>query len=161
MSRKCSRTNGPFQGLQVRVQLVREGSQSYSKPIRCPEDVVALVQEIRMWDREVFLTLALDVRNQVLGIEVTAIGSLSSTPVCPREVFKAVLLTNADGLIFVHLHPSGCPEPSSEDKMITQVLAKGAELLGLKVLDHIIVTRDKYFSFAEHGLVQSGARQCD
>ena len=143
----------PFKGLHVRVQLIKEGTPQYDRPIRCPEDVVEIVSEIRAWDREVFLTIALDIRNQVLGIETTAIGSVSATPINPREVFKAVLLANASSVIFAHLHPSGCAEPSAEDKAMTRHLVEGARLLGIEVLDHIIITHNKHFSFVEEGLL--------
>jgi DNA repair protein RadC len=153
MTTKRTERKEPFAGLQVRVHLVREGTAEYSVPIRCPEDVVGIVKEVREWDREAFLTLALDIRNRVLGVELTAIGTLSAAPISPREVFKAALLSNADSLIFVHLHPSGCPEPSPEDMLLTQRLVRGAELLGLGVHDHIIVAQASHFSFAEHGLL--------
>jgi DNA repair protein RadC len=143
-----------FDGLQTRVQLVREGNAKYKK-VSCSTDVVSLIRDIHSWDREVFLTLSLTTKNNVVGIEVTAIGSLDSAAIAPREVFKGAFLSNAYSIIIAHLHPSGDPTPSTEDVAFTRRLHKCGELLGVPVFDHIIVTESGgYFSFLDSGLLE-------
>jgi len=76
-------------------------------------------------------------------------GSLDSSPVHPREVYKSALLASAASVIFVHSHPSGDPEPSISDREITRQLKEAGELLGIEVLDHVIIGQDEYYSFAD------------
>ena len=80
-------------------------------------------------------------------------GSLTSSIVHPREVFNPVIKDSAAGVIFIHNHPSGDPAPSIEDKDITKRLKEAGELLGIKVLDHIIIGNGRYMSFADEGLL--------
>ena len=105
-------------------------------------------------DREAFVILHLDVKNQLLDVELHGLGDVDSSAVYPRQVFRSALLRNAAALIFCHNHPSGDPEPSLADRELTRDLVVGAHALGIKVLDHIIVGRGEgYFSFADKGLL--------
>lgn len=106
-------------------------------------------------DRECFVVLHLDPKNQLLGAELHAIGTVDSSAVYPRDVMKSALLANASALIFGHNHPSGDPEPSLCDREVTRDLVFAARVLGVKVLDHIITGPDagRYFSFADQGLI--------
>jgi len=104
-------------------------------------------------DREMFLVLMLNTKNQLIHIETHAIGTVNAASVFPRDIFKAALYYSAPALIFVHNHPSGNPEPSVEDKEITKTLCQGAQILGFKVLDHIIIGKDRYYSFQDNGLI--------
>jgi len=108
-------------------------------------------------DREVFVILHLDVKNQLLDIELAGFGDVDSSAVYPRQVFRSALLRNASALIFCHNHPSGDPEPSLCDRQLTRDLVLGAHALGVKVLDHIIIGRDHYFSMADKGLLDDYA----
>ncbi len=78
-------------------------------------------------------------------------GSLDSSPVHPREVYKSALLASAASVIFVHGHPSGDPEPSFSDKEITRLLKQAGDILQIHVLDHVIVGLDRFYSFADKG----------
>jgi DNA repair protein RadC len=80
-----------------------------------------------------------------------SIGSLSSSLAHPREVFKPAILANAAAIILGHNHPSGEPTPSREDVELTKRLKEGAELLGIRLLDHIVIGDEKWFSFSEDG----------
>jgi DNA repair protein RadC len=91
-------------------------------------------------DREHSAALFLDIHLKATGCTILGIGSLVSTPMPAREVFKAALLSNAHGVILAHNHPSGDPEPSLQDLRLTRILTKAGELLGIQVLDHLIVT---------------------
>jgi len=102
--------------------------------------------------KEYFITLHLDGKNRILCLDMVSQGSLNQSLVHPREVFKTAMLSSAAAMILVHNHPSGDPTPSGEDKELTHRLIEGAEILGIRVLDHIIIG-DSYFSFAERGLI--------
>ena len=86
-------------------------------------------------------------------MDLVSVGSLNQSIVHPREVFKTALLSNAAAVLLIHQHPTGDPSPSGEDIAITKRLKEAGELLGLKVLDHIIVGEGEYLSFVEKGLI--------
>ncbi|MBA7574520.1 DNA repair protein RadC [Candidatus Atribacteria bacterium 1244-E10-H5-B2] len=106
--------------------------------------------------KEHFWGMGVNIKNRVLYIELISLGSLTESIVHPREVFKSAILKNVVSLIFCHNHPSGDPEPSKNDIDITDRLRKGAEILGLRILDHIIITEDGYFSFTMENLLKGG-----
>jgi DNA repair protein RadC len=95
--------------------------------------------------------MLLDVRKKVIGINTFAIGSLSSCPVHPREVFKAAVVANAASIIIIHNHPSGNPHPSSDDLALTARLKEAGDILGIPVVDHIVLGDENYYSFKEAG----------
>lgn len=96
-------------------------------------------------------SVLLDAKNKVIGVEMVSQGSLGSSQVHPREVYKSALLASAASVIFVHCHPSGDPEPSGSDRMIMSQLEEAGSLLGIEVLDHVIIGRDEFYSFADKG----------
>lgn len=103
---------------------------------------------------ELFGAIYLNSANGVIAFSVVSSGILNSSLVHPREVFNRALLANAAGVILIHNHPSGNPEPSGEDVRITKQLAEAGRVLGIPVHDHVIITPDgKYTSLAERGLV--------
>jgi DNA repair protein RadC len=102
--------------------------------------------------KEMFLTLHLDGKNRIIAMDVVSIGSLNQSIVHPRSVFQTALLSNAASIICAHQHPSGDPSPSSEDISITRRLKEAGEIMGIRVLDHIIVGDGDYISFVERGL---------
>jgi DNA repair protein RadC len=103
-------------------------------------------------DREKFVVVLLDAKHRPIGVNVVSVGSLTSTVVHPREVFKPAIAGNAAAIILGHFHPSGCAEPSSEDVEITRRLREAGELIGIRVLDHVILGDGKHFSFCDAGL---------
>lgn len=104
--------------------------------------------------KEHFWAMGLNTKNRVLYLELVSLGCLTESVVHPREVFKSAIIKSACSLIFCHNHPSGESGPSSNDITITQVLKKGGEILGFKILDHIILGENSIFSFAEEGLLK-------
>lgn len=102
--------------------------------------------------KEYFFTLHLDGKNRIVCIDQVSVGSLNQSIVHPREVFKTALLSSAAAIILIHNHPSGDPAPSREDREITRRLKEAGELLGIRILDHMIVG-DTYLSFVEQGLL--------
>lgn len=111
-------------------------------------------------DRETFLVVYLDAQNRPTA-EPQALfeGTLTSSAVYPREVLKSALKHNAASLIFAHNHPSGCVEPSTNDRDITRELVLAASLMDVRVLDHIVVGADSHYSFADHGLIREYSKQ--
>lgn len=102
-------------------------------------------------DREQFLVCALDAKHGVIGVNIVSIGSLTLTIVHPREVFKPLILLNACAWICAHNHPSADPTPSPEDRELTERLSQASQLIGIKLLDHVIFGDDQLFSFADRG----------
>jgi len=102
--------------------------------------------------KEYFIALHLDGKNRILCVDMISVGSLNQSIVHPRETFKNSLLSSAAAIILIHNHPSGDTTPSSEDLAITRRLRESGEILGIKVLDHIIIG-DAYMSFVEAGLM--------
>ena len=116
-------------------------------------EVVSLVQgRLRGKKKEHFMALLLDTRGQLIRIAEVSVGSLDSSIVHPREVFKEAISASAASVIFVHNHPSGDSEPSKDDIGLTKRLAEAGEIMGIDVLDHIIVCDHSYLSLKARGL---------
>ena len=139
---------------RYRVTLVRENrAVPPSSPLTTSATAAAILRPLFAGlDREHFLVCGLDAKNCIIGINVVSIGSLTLAIVHPREVFKPLILMNAAAWICAHNHPSGGdPTPSHEDRVLTSRLRQGAELLGIILLDHLILTDERYYSFADQG----------
>jgi len=113
-----------------------------------------LYLSMRDLKKEVFKVMFLNAQNQVIEIENLFEGSLTFSAVYPREIVEKAIKYNAAALIFVHNHPSGNPEPSDNDKQITKDLVFAGNIMQIKVLDHIIIGDNRYFSFADEGLIE-------
>lgn len=137
-----------------KLKVVRTGRVCESAPrYTSPEEVFVLTKHMARLDREHFVVLHLDGKNRVIAQETISIGSLNQSIVHPREVFKGAVLNSSAAIIAVHNHPSGDPAPSAEDKGITGRLKDAGGILGIRLLDHVIVGGNKYFSFLEGGLL--------
>ena len=137
-----------------KLKVVRTGRICESSPrYTSPEAVYPLTKHMENLDREHFVVLHLNGKNQVVAQETISIGSLNQSIVHPREVFKGAVLNSSAAIICVHNHPSGCPLPSPEDKAITKRLKEASEILGIRLFDHLIIGSKKYFSFVEGGLL--------
>jgi len=122
--------------------------------VKCPQDVAnILMDEMRYLDRENFRTVSLNTKNRVLGIDSVSVGSLNSSLVHPREVFKTPIRRSAASIILVHNHPSGDPAPSREDINVTRRLVEAGRILGIEVLDHLIVGDGCFTSLKELNLI--------
>ena len=113
-----------------------------------------LFQSMQKDKKEIFKVMFLDGKNKLIEAEDLFEGSLTSSVVYPREIMKKAIKYDAANLIFVHNHPSGDPDPSPSDKDITKELLFAGNLMQIKVLDHIIIGDNKYFSFADEGLIE-------
>jgi DNA repair protein RadC len=121
--------------------------------IKTPEDVAALVQaRLKDKKKEYFLAVLLDTRNRLIRVAEISVGSLDSSIVHPREVFKEAISASAASVIFVHNHPSGDTEASEDDIHLTKRLNEAGEIVGIDVLDHVIIGGEGYTSLKRNGL---------
>src|SRR6266481_2168576 len=139
------------------VQFVAEPTElPAGSPCRSSEDVERVARAIYQTldaDKEHFVLLSLNNKNRVNGFKIISTGSLTASLVHPREVYRAALGLCAAAVIFVHNHPSGEPAPSQEDIELTRRLKESGEILGIRVLDHIVLGDGRYYSFSNSGLL--------
>jgi DNA repair protein RadC len=102
-------------------------------------------------DREKFVVILLDAKHRAIGVNTVSVGSLTASIVAPREVFKPAIAGNSAALLLAHNHPSGDPAPSAEDVALTKRLREAGELLGIRVVDHVILGNGKHHSFVDAG----------
>ena len=121
-----------------------------NSPIKAVE---LLSSEMRFLKQEVLKAVLLNVKNRVIAVPEISRGGLSSSIVHPREVFREAIRRSSAAVILVHNHPSGDPTPSTDDLNITKKLVQSGEIIGIKVVDHIIIAGDKYTSFKEENLI--------
>jgi DNA repair protein RadC len=139
--------------LEVGKRVFTERSKERNK-IESSADVHSLIGPyLRDLNREVFKILLLTSRNKLIAEKTVFEGSLTESLVNPREIIKDSLNEAAASIVFVHNHPSGNPHPSQEDKKITSQLVDACKLVGISVLDHVIIGKDGYYSFADNGLI--------
>lgn len=138
------------------LRLVRETVKDYdivSKKISNPNDVKDILEQLfDLSNRaeEIFVMLCLDAKHNILGAFIVSQGSLSESIVHPREVFKRALVQNSSAIVVAHNHPSGDPTPSPSDIKITKKLCGGAKILDIRLLDHMIIANNKYYSFKDN-----------
>jgi len=121
--------------------------------IRSTKDVIAQAVYMRDKTREHLMTIYLNARNEMIFKKPMFIGTLNANLVHPREIFQEALKQNAASVILVHNHPSGDPEPSQDDLEITKRILEAGKIMGIDVLDHVIITKNKIFSFKEKKLI--------
>ena len=138
----------------VNIRMVKEPSLYSAEKIKSPEDALRVIaDELATYDREVFAILNLKSNGQPINLNICSVGTLDSSMVSPREVFKSTILSNSAAFIAIHNHPSGSLQPSQEDRDVTRRLLECGDLLNIKMLDHIIVAGESahVYSFREHG----------
>lgn len=122
--------------------------------ITSPDSIADLfMEEMRYYRKEFFQVLLLNSKGEIISIEKSSVGDLSSTIVHPREIFSGAVRRSAAAVVFVHNHPSGNPEPSGEDQEVTLRLIEAGKILGIRVLDHIIIGDGIYVSFRQRNLM--------
>jgi DNA repair protein RadC len=145
----------------VGLKLIQEVSRRYLKDRMMSKRACHSSREVfdylfhvlRDSKREVFKVIFLDAKNHILEEKTFFEGTVDSSVVYPREIIKYALKYDASSMIFVHNHPSGDPDPSTSDREITKELVFAANFIQIKVLDHIIIGNNRYFSFADQGLM--------
>jgi DNA repair protein RadC len=150
---------GPTKAVQI-LAAIELGSRLFKEKsekeiyINSPEDAVKELSHIKENKKENFVVLYLDARNKLIYKETVSIGSLNANLVHPREVFEPAVRNLAAQIILAHNHPSGDPEPSEDDLEMTKRLVEAGKILGIEVIDHVIITKTKFFSFKERRLIQ-------
>lgn len=127
--------------------------------IHSAQTVASLMAEEAKADRECFWVLHLNSVNQIIEKELVSIGTVNSSIVHPREVFKKAILNSATGIITVHNHPGGQTEPSKDDKVIWETLKEAGKILGIKVLDHLIITSSGRYYSKKEGKTQENRKE--
>jgi len=153
---KESPIQGPAKRINiVSLKLVKESSILYKeRVIRSPEDGYRLMKHfLGELDREAFIVISLDTKNQPVSINICHVGSLNASIVHPREVMKSAILSNAASIMVGHNHPSGNSTPSREDIEVTKRLVEAGNIVGIELLDHIIVGDESFVSLKEKGYI--------
>ena len=137
----------------VSLRMVKETSSLYkNRSVRSPADGYKLFKQfLGELDREYFVVMCLNVKNEPTVINICHIGSLNASIVHPREVMKTAIMSNAASILVLHNHPSGRPEPSSEDIEVTKRLVDAGSIIGIDVMDHLIIGEDSFISLKEKG----------
>ena len=153
------RVKGVGQGKALAVaaalELGRRRSNHLRAPIKSPCDIVPFLKNYAVSEREHFLLVTLNGGHEILQIHVITVGTLNRTLIHPREVFTTAMRDNAAAIIVSHNHPSGNCQPSEEDIAVTETLEKVSVIMGIELLDHVIVSRETFFSFLEHKMLNS------
>jgi DNA repair protein RadC len=151
---------GPAKAAQIKACFELGKREELNPPdlvpfdIKNPEAVVKAIRaSVQDKAKEHFKLILLNSRNRVIGISTISIGTLTTSLVHPREVFKEALLHSAASVVLAHNHPSGDPEPSEDDLKITKKLVESGKILGIEVIDHIIIGKTNFYSFREKGLI--------
>ena len=139
---------------QVSVQkfYIKEKVKS-SNQLSSPEAVYNEMKELALADQESLWVIYVNTKNMILGKDMVSLGGIDSASVDMRILFRRILLNNATSFFIVHNHPSNSIEPSNADKKLTDTIKEASELLQLRLLDHIIVAENKYYSFNSKGLL--------
>ena len=146
----------PYELKVVNVRLVKEPSLYSTEKIYSPEDAVRVIaKDLATYDREVFAVLNLKTNGQPINFNICSVGTLDASLVSPANVVKSGILSNASSMLIFHTHPSGSLQPSAEDLDVTRRLIGAADLIGIRLLDHIIIGggTDKVYSFRSEGLM--------
>ncbi|MFD1426439.1 RadC family protein [Kroppenstedtia sanguinis] len=150
---------GPAKAIQVLAGIelgrrVYRALPAERTQIRSPGDAADYVMdEMRHLSQEHFLCLFLNTKNRVIDKKCIFVGSLNSSVVHPREVFREAIRRSSAGVICVHNHPSGDPTPSREDIHVTERLVEVGQIVGIELLDHIIIGDHRYYSMKEKGII--------
>ncbi len=137
----------------VSIKMIKEASFLYqTRTISSPKDAYEMIKEqLEGLDREQFIIACLNTKNEPTNISVISVGTLNKAIVHPREVFKTAILSNASSIMAFHNHPSGDTTPSQQDIQLTHRLVEAGELLGIKLLDHLIIGDGTFTSLKEKG----------
>lgn len=137
------------------VEFGRRKNCHLEAKIRSPKDIIPFVQVYAIKTQEHFISISLSGANEILGINVCAVGTVNRAIIHPREIFSEAIKKQAAAIIVCHNHPSGNCNPSPDDINTTRNLLEASEILGIRLLDHIIINKTSYFSFMEHKLFEN------
>ena len=135
---------------------VKENVAGYFNPkarLTSPTQIWELFRWLGRETKEYMIVLLMDGKNRISAVDICSIGTLNQSLCHPREIFKSALMVSCASIVILHNHPSGCTLPSSEDIQITRRLKEASEIIGIKLLDHLVVSDTEYTSFVERGLL--------
>lgn len=135
---------------------IKESVAGYFDPkarLTQPSQIWELFRWLGRESKEYMIVLLMDGKNRISAVDICSIGTLNQSLCHPREIFKSALMVSCAAIVILHNHPSGCTDPSSEDIAITRRLKEASEIIGVKLLDHLIVSDTEYTSFVERGLL--------
>ncbi len=139
---------------EISRRLKKEENLNKNQIIKQPKDLYPLLKEkIINFHKEYFMVVSLDNRSKVINIDTVSIGTLNSSLIHPRETFEVAIKNHAAAIIICHNHPSGELKPSEDDLIVTDNLIKAGKLLGIEITDHLVISKDGYFSFKEKKLI--------
>lgn len=156
---------GPAKALQLKACLeiarkvihdeaIVEEKRNNTKAIAQPEDIARLVKPlITKWQKEHFFVISFDNRNRPLGVDLVGVGTLNANLVHPRETFEVAISRHAAHIAVSHNHPSGDPQPSEADLVVTKRLKEASSIMGIELLDHVIISKTTLYSFRENNLL--------
>ena len=148
---KAMKINAMFEIFRRTNKLMKKG---YKLQIKTASDVYQYyVDELQNKTKEYFYALFLDTKNRILKDELVSIGTLNESLIHPRELFNSAVQASCNSVIIVHNHPSGDCVPSDSDKEVTKVLVEAGEIMGIKVLDHVIIGKEGFMSLKESGIM--------
>ena len=137
------------------IELGRRRNRYLKAVINSPKDIIPYIQHYAIESKEHFICASLNGSREIMHIRVVSVGTISKTLVHPREIFAEPVAEHASAIICCHNHPFGPCLPSAADKESTKILQEASRILGITLLDHIIINKDTYFSFLEHGILFS------
>ena len=148
----------PAMKIQAMYEIFRRtnklNKKGFKQKIKTTKDVYSyFIDELSDKKKEHFYALFLDTKNRIIGEELISVGLLDASLIHPREVFNPAIKACCNAVILVHNHPSGDSNPSVEDKKVTKILFEAGDLLGIKVLDHVIIGKDDYVSLKEKDVI--------
>ena len=148
---KAMKINAMFEIFRRANKLMKKG---FKVQIKTASDVYQYyVYELQNKTKEYFYALFLDTKNRILKEELVSIGTLNESLIHPRELFNSAVQASCNSVIIVHNHPSGDCVPSDSDKEVTKVLVEAGEIMGIKVLDHVIIGKEGFVSLKESGVM--------
>ncbi|WP_300365255.1 DNA repair protein RadC [Hydrogenimonas sp.] len=144
---------GPAKAMQIlaAIELSRRHLVRQNVKIACAEDVWQHLRDYADKKQEYFLAITLDGAGHIIEKRVVTVGTLNQSLVHPRELFADAIADRAAGVVIAHNHPSGQCFPSAEDRRVTSRLREASRILGIELIDHVILTKEGWFSFAEEG----------
>lgn len=145
-----------------RIQCLREiftrlqnETRNQIKAVNSPKDIAAYLTNMENLQQEQFRVVALNTKNGIIAEKIITQGTVNASIVSPREVFHSAIRNMAASIIIAHNHPSGDPNPSNEDIAVTEAIVKVGDIMGIPVVDHVIIGKNRFYSFKESGLMKS------
>ena len=139
--------------IQAAIEFGRRRTRRVGRTVTAPDDIFREIHHYATREQEQLIVIILNGAHEIITTEVVTIGLLNKTIVHPREIFSEAISKRAASIAIAHNHPSGNLTPSDEDKIVTSRILRAGEILGIKVIDHLIFSTTGYYSFLEHGLL--------